>query len=271
MSDTEYVDLKNRGCGLGTDSTIFNSCRICFDFTPIVQAPAYLPIVFLFILTLVCSKNADADVNSSAWAIDSIADTDGSVDVARGSVESESGVAYSGLQSIKLSYFGAGQNGYARLKKYVDLVDGDTATFSAAFFLPFGFKQKQQGQVALMRWDNFVHNPHNTVQGGLVMHSDGSLVMVLQRLGAEPYYSELTPRVSIEEGRWVDVTVTQTISSDPDLARNELRINGEVVAKSNVKNSFGQSIQRLRVGIVSIDENSQFKDLSLYVDELRCC
>jgi len=233
-----------------------------------------LLISILLTLTLSCSKSGNhADINNdncALWTIDSIADASGLIDPANGSVEAESEIVYSGLESIKLMYFGAGQNGYARLQKPIDLIEGDTITYSAAFYLPVGFKQNQTGQVSLMRWDNFDQSPLNTVQGGLVIHSDGSLVLVLQRLGAEPHYSELIPRTVIEEGQWIHLDVTQTMSTDPAVALNELRVNGVIAGKSNAINTFGQPIPQLRFGIVSVDASAQYDNLTIFIDSLRC-
>src|SRR5690606_20146754 len=56
-----------------------------------------------------------------------------------GTLQATTERAHSGSRSAKATYAGGGSNGYARGIWNVGWRDGDTVTYSAAFYLPNGF------------------------------------------------------------------------------------------------------------------------------------
>src|SRR5215203_4585703 len=75
--------------------------------------------------------------------------------------------AYEGSTSARAEYGGGGDNGYSRGIWNVHWEDGEDVWFGAAYYLPPGFLSKVQGQVDLMRWDNWLSHPSDTDWGGV--------------------------------------------------------------------------------------------------------
>jgi hypothetical protein len=184
--------------------------------------------------------------------------------VVAGSLTVDETRGYAGTRSAHARYTGQGANGYARGEQDIRWGTGQEVWYSGAFFLPVGFTAAQQGQVSLMRWDNWSIDPDSTDQGGLVLHSDGSLVLVRQRLGGT--YAEVSDHVAVVEGRWVWLEVHQVLSDHEGSALNELWVDGRPASTSRRANTFGRDATRLRWGIVSIGAGGQTNDLELWFD-----
>src|SRR6478735_1699245 len=71
-----------------------------------------------------------------------------------GSLTVDRSKAYDGATSAKAHFDGGAQNGYERGIWDVKWGAGDDVWFSAAYYLPVGFKRAMQGEVDLMRTDN---------------------------------------------------------------------------------------------------------------------
>lgn len=183
-----------------------------------------------------------------------------------GSIQVTSERAYSGSRSAKATYSGGGSNGYARGIGNVGWRDGDTVTYSAAFYLPNGFHDAMQGQVSILRWDNYGIAPQNTDRGGIaIFGNDKRAYLVRTRDGSEQV--KLAGPIDLPEGRWFTLSVTQRFSTAD--AYSEVRLDGRVVGTSSTRNHYGRAIDRMRVGIVAIAAGSQRNPLTLYFDDAR--
>jgi hypothetical protein len=102
-----------------------------------------------------------------------------------GSLTLDKAKGYGSAQSAK-AVFDGGANGYSRGIFNVDWADGDDVTYGAAFFLPVGFKAAMQGQVDLLRWDNWTVDPTNTDRSGIIIYNaDKKARIMRQKLGVE--------------------------------------------------------------------------------------
>lgn len=173
--------------------------------------------------------------------------------------------AYDGRRSARASVFAGNGNGYARAVRRISWRPGQTVTFGAAFYLPRGFRAKQQGAVALIRWDNWPTRGRRGDFGGLVLfESDGRLHLVRGRYD-RGYEDDLVRGIRMAEGRWVHLEVRQRLSRSAR-ALSEVYVDGRRVRRSSASNSYGRSLQRIRFGIVSISARSQVRPLTLYFD-----
>lgn len=209
------------------------------------------------------TNNTDNSFNEMIYTLD---DAGGSYSVGNGALTSEFDTVYSGSQSIKARYYGGGENGYARIQEQIYVSEGDVFEYGGAFYLPYGFSQQQQDQIALMRWDNYSIDPESADQGGLMLRTDGSLVLTLQTPGNGS--DDLTSGIYLPEGQWVTIKVRQRMSRFDGNASNQLYINDELVTSSSLANSNGRDITKIRYGIVAVKAGVQTSDLTLYVDNL---
>ncbi len=188
-----------------------------------------------------------------------------------GHIETDSSIAYDGPDSLRMSYHGGGVNGYARLQNGVDIRVGESISYSAAVFLPNGFKSLQQQQVAIMRWDNWKLGPAIADQGGIVVNADGYLVMVVESMSDGDLYAELTEPLAVPENQWVLIEGRQVISPRNGEALNQVWINGEKKAESTLANIItDRSVTKMRFGIVAIGAGKQLNDISLNLDLIEC-
>lgn len=173
--------------------------------------------------------------------------------------------AYDGRRAARASITG-GANGYSRGLFNVDWNDGDEVWYSAAFRLPRGFVRRMQGEVDLLRWDNWPTDPETTDRGGIVIwHGDGRARLIRQKLGVEQV--PLGARFRLPEGRWFLLEVHQRLSRGGG-ALSEVFLDGRRVAVSRAPNTYGRGVQRLRAGIVAIDAVKQRRPLSLLFDSV---
>lgn len=172
---------------------------------------------------------------------------------------------YGSPYAAQASYTGDGQNGYARGIFNVDWSEGDDVWYGAAFYLPSNFRDLMQGQVALMRWDNWPSYPNDCDQGGIVIN-EGDKLSYLERDHQNPDGSwsqtDLTNGFELPYGRWFWLEVHQRFESATG-AVNEVYIDGQRVASSTESNMFGRGIERIRYGIVAIAAGDQDNSLSL--------
>lgn len=183
-----------------------------------------------------------------------------------GSLDVTSG-GYGDPQSARASYSGGGANGYARGIFNVSWQQGDEVWYGGAFYLPAGFHNAMQGQVALMRWDNWPSNPSGADQGGIVING-GDRHSYLERdheSSGSWSQTDLVGPFDLPEGRWFWLEVHQRFSSTAG-GVSEVYLDGNRVGTSTAANMFGRPIERIRYGLVAIAESAQTNPLSLQFD-----
>ena|GEM_PF-3332829 len=173
--------------------------------------------------------------------------------------------AFSGSVSAHATYSGGGGNGYSRGIWNVEWSDGEEVWFGAAYFLPNGFHSQIQGQVDLLRWDNYSINPSNTDWGGVSIYGSDRRARLL-RFGAGRDNDTLVGPLSLPEGRWFTLEVHQRLSASSGSALSELYVDGKLVGSSTAANTYGRPATRIRYGIVAIASGSQQKSLELRFD-----
>jgi hypothetical protein len=188
---------------------------------------------------------------------------------AHGSAEVTTSRAFHGSHSMRARYRGGGANGYARGLFAVSWHGGDTVTYRAAFFLPHGFHRAMQGQVALMRWDNWPTYEGGGDSGGIVVYgSDKRARLVRGHSNEHPggnHQQALGRSFRLPEGRWFALSVRQRLSREHP--RSVVRLDGRRVVSSARLNFYGRAIERIRYGIVAIAAGMQRRPLRLWVDD----
>ena len=173
--------------------------------------------------------------------------------------------AFGGSVSARATYDGGGSNGYSRGIWNVEWADGEEVWFGAAYYLPNGFHSQIQGQVDLLRWDNYSINPSNTDWGGVSIYGSDRRAHLL-RFGAGRPNDTLVGPISLPEGRWFTLEVHQRLSSGAG-ALSELYVDGKLTGSSRAANTYGRPATRIRYGIVAIASGSQQKPLELRFDD----
>src|SRR5690606_31407720 len=111
------------------------------------------------------------------------------------------------------AYIPGGGNAYSRGIFNVNWRDGDEIWFGAAFYLPEGFLSKVQGQVDLLRWDNWAtYGDVNDKSAVTIQRSDhrARMVRIRQTVG-QNWLGEDT--FALPEGRWFWLEMHQKLSS----------------------------------------------------------
>jgi hypothetical protein len=173
--------------------------------------------------------------------------------------------AYEGARSARATYAGGAENGYARGIWNVDWADGDDVWFGGAYYLPVGFHANVQGQVDLLRWDNWSSNPSNTDWGGVSIWGSDKHARLL-RFGAGRDSDTLVGPFDLPEGRWFWLEVHQRLSAGGG-AVSELYLDGKLVGGSTRPNTYGRGIDRIRYGLVAIAAGAQAKPLEMWFDK----
>lgn len=189
------------------------------------------------------------------------------VNALHGTLTASATRAFSGDWSAMATYAGGGSNGYARGIFNVGWDEGDRVVYSAAFYLPLGFKASMQGQVALMRWDNWASYPTSADHGGIVINgSDKRARLVRDTLGVASGQEVLVGPFDLPEGRWFRLEVRQRLGSGAG-ASSEVFLDDSFQGGSDAPNMYaGRSIERVRVGLVAIASGSQTQPLTLWFD-----
>jgi hypothetical protein len=175
---------------------------------------------------------------------------------------------YGDATAARATYDGGGENGFSRGIYEVNWNEGDEIWYGAAFYLPEGFKSKIQGQVGLMRWDNYPTHTDNADQGGLVIYgSDRQARLVRTQLNGGGQ-QDLTKPFDLPEGRWFWVEVHQRLGAANAL--NEIYLDGALIDRSADPNMYaGRPIERIRYGLVAIADGAQTNPLTLNFDRAR--
>jgi len=173
---------------------------------------------------------------------------------------------YGDDKAARAVYSGGGENGFARGIFNVNWDAGEDVWYSGAYFLPRGFKAAMQGQVAILRWDDYGSHPNSADHGGIVINGgDRRARLAMDKLGPGTQ-DELGEPFDLPEGRWFHLEVHQRLSSSRS-AVNEVYLDGARVSVSNIPNlEPGRGVDRVRYGIVAIASGSQTRSLDLKFD-----
>lgn len=187
------------------------------------------------------------------------------LNTAFGSLSVVARTAYDGRRAAR-AHIDGGANAFSRGLFNVDWADGEDVWYSAAFLLPRGFTDRMQGEVDLLRWDNWPTDPETTDRSGVVIwHGDSRARLVRQKLGVEQVPLGRTFR--LPEGRWFLLEVHQRLDRGAG-ALSEVFLDGRRVVRSTAPNTYGRGVQRLRAGIVAVDAVRQRRPLDLYFDRV---
>lgn len=175
---------------------------------------------------------------------------------------------HAGRRAAAAVYDGGGANGYARAIYNVDWKRGQDVAYGASFFIPRATFEAVQGQLAIMRWDDYPAHPEAANYGGLVIFvGDHRAHIIRNELGGKDEEDDLVGGFDLPLDRWFTVEVRQRLDSGGD-ARNEVYVDGRQVASSNTANIPGdRDVRRVRYGIAAIAAGAQTKPLRLWFDD----
>lgn len=177
-----------------------------------------------------------------------------------------------GTRSGNARYDGGDGNGYARGIFNVRWGAGETVRYSARFYVPEELLDNAQGQVGLMRWDDYEDHPLDQAHGGLVIFGDDKrarLVRELLNKDSETVdEAELGAPFPVPTDRWFKVEIRQRLGTAADGARSEVYLDDVKVTESDDTNlTPGRVVSRVRYGIVAIDAGEQSSPLELWFDD----
>jgi hypothetical protein len=155
-----------------------------------------------------------------------------------------------------------GANTFARGLFRVRWHEGVEVRYGAAFYLPVGFKAAMQGEVDLVRWDNFPSEGWDDDFGGLVLF-DGDKQLHLTVGTPDGYRSILGP-YQISEGRWHVIGVRQRLGGPRPFTR--LAMDGRLLGHTMAPNAGRFPIDRVRFGLVAIG-GDQTNGLTLWLSD----
>jgi len=218
-------------------------------------------------LALLTAPAAGASVTSLSATLDGGGFSSFSqTNVLRGTLTMDSSRVFNGSYAARATYDGSGENGYSRGIWNVEWNDGDDVWFGGAYYLPTGFIASIQGQVDLVRWDNWSTNPTDTDWGGVSIYGSDHRARLL-RFGAGRPNDTLVGPFDLPEGRWFTLEVHQRRSATSGSALSELYLDGKLVGESTAANTYGRAATRVRYGIVAIAAGAQKKPLELSFDD----
>jgi hypothetical protein len=232
--------------------------------SPSKTSPTGLLFALALALAMLVPSAASADVSPLATTLEEGFGEFSQTNVETGTLALSRGRAYDGATSALARYNGGGENGYSRGIWNVNWQDGEDVWFGAAYYLPRGFHSSIQGQVDLLRWDNWLSHPSETDWGGVSIYGSDHRARLL-RFGDGRDNDTLVGPLDLPEGRWFTLEVHQHLSSGSG-ALSELYVDGGLVGRSAKPNTYGRGIERIRYGIVAIAEDSQRKPLDLWFD-----
>jgi hypothetical protein len=185
-----------------------------------------------------------------------------SIDTSSGLVELTNERVYSGDYSARASYDGGGARGQAAVGVNVSWGLGDDVWYSAAIYLPVGFKQNQETQTDLIRWDNWPTFQDLGDYGGIVINAGDHRARLVKGtfLGSQ---DNVAGPFDVPEGRWFNLEVHQRFGLLDAL--NEVYMDGQRVASSTAPNSYGRSAERVLYGLAGI---RQSKPAELWLDRV---
>lgn len=182
------------------------------------------------------------------------------------------GKAPDGTPAIHAHYAGGGANGYQRAIFNVDWKSGDTVAYSARFYLPSKLFDDLEGQLALMRWDDFPDHPDGAAHGGVVLFGRDKVArLVREQLGPRGDAvddAQLGSPFELPRDRWFQLQVVQHLGGGD--AHSEAWLDGKRVAESDDRNiTDGRAARRIRYGITAIASGAQRLPLDLWFDDAQ--
>jgi hypothetical protein len=175
------------------------------------------------------------------------------------------GEAFDGWCSAWAWTPGGSGNRFARGTFDVRWEEGADVWYGAAFYLPPEFYEALDGQVEVLRWDNWSLDGRTRDQGGLAILPDGRWALMRKSAGAEEQELLTEPIAPPAPHSWHRVEIHQRLAADAT-ALNELWIDGERVAMSRERNWYGRPVTAVRAGIVAINAEQQRQPLGLGLD-----
>lgn len=182
----------------------------------------------------------------------------------RGALSTSRAQHYDGSRAYDARFCGGPGNGYARGTMPVRWIPGSTWSYGVALLLPKALQRHQQGEIDLMRWDNYPLYGQQSDYGGIVVYESDHRAR-LERGRYDGGSDVLGDPITLPRGRWFWLEVRQRLSAGPD-AMSIVKIDGRTVLLSRQPNSFGREIRRVRFGLVAIDEQRQERTLRLFFD-----
>lgn len=185
-----------------------------------------------------------------------------------GQLFASSGRSYDGRRSARATYCGGGSNGFARGVFRVSWPPGSDIWYGTAFFLPSGFKGAMGGEVDLLRWDDFGRSGDSGEFGGVVMFAADHRARLVRGFYGDAESEVISKTFALPTGRWFWLEVHQRFIEHVEDGEpiSEVFIDGHKVLSTNAPNSYGAVIDRLRVGLVAIQEDRQEEPLRLWFD-----
>jgi hypothetical protein len=151
-------------------------------------------------------------------------------------------------------------NGYARGVRRVAWRSGQTVRYAVSLLLPSGFREQVQGQVDLLRWDNWPDAGNAADWGGVAIWGGDRRARLLRFRRGEPEDVLIGP-FTLPEGRWFRLGVVQRLGGGR--AASEVYIDGRRIGRSLAPNTYDRPLQRVRFGLVAIDARRQERPLQL--------
>ncbi|MEJ7657548.1 MAG: heparin lyase I family protein, partial [Thermoleophilaceae bacterium] len=184
----------------------------------------------------------------------------------RGTLSVDSPRAYEGTRSGHASTPAGLFNKYARGIFNVDWDQGSDVWYGGAIYLPEDFYSRQQGDVDIIRWDNWALAQRSQDQSGVtIRRQDGRLGMLFKNLDTKEYTNLITPVEPLSAGNWHWIDVRQRFGGD-GAAINELWVDGQEVGSSTTHNWLGRPVTHHRIGLVAEDSGRQTNALDLWFD-----
>jgi hypothetical protein len=183
-----------------------------------------------------------------------------------GTLTTSTAHVFSGKRSARAYYNGHG-NGFARGIFNVNWARGSSVWYSAAYYLPKGFKSRVQGQVDLMRWDNYPSFEQRGDYSGISINRHNKRANLVYGIyGGDQ--RDISKEFTLPEGRWFKLSVHQVLGTAG--AVNEVYLNGRRIDRTRTANiTPRRRVERIRYGLVAISESRQRKPLTLFFDSAR--
>lgn len=216
------------------------------------------------LLTTTLTTTAHAITEKRAWINNGNFSEFTQASATSGSITTTTNPTYEGAGAARAHYNGSGSNGYARTLQATNIPTGSDIWYGAAYYLPTGFKANMQGQIGLIRLDNWVTYGDVNDKTGVYLFSDKRAYLARDRQTVEQ--AKLTGAFDLPEGRWFWLEIHQKLDTTDGKALNTVYIDGNQVAHSTTRNTYGRPYDRARYGIVHIDAGKQNRPLTLYYD-----
>lgn len=172
---------------------------------------------------------------------------------------------YDGRRAYQARFCGGPSNGYARGVMHVKWPAESTVNYGVALLLPKDLAERQQGEIDLMRWDNYPQFRHQGDFGGIVLWNSDRQARLERGHYVGAAAEQLGPSFSLPRGRWFWLEVHQRLSGG-SLASSQVYVDGREVVSTTAPNSYDRPISRVRFGIVAIDQGKQQRPFDLWMD-----